>query len=236
MMLQLIPKKSGFLFKLTQQYRPMKKLLTSIAGSTLLTLTALVIVPEPSQALLFSSSDSTDLDDLLNQTDLNHTSKKKTSLTTEWTNVLNTVSQPPRMTPTTLLHSPSETRITSRTPVSTSSAISEASSLYTVTTVNSSSLPGGKEIYSKKYGKGVCNVNAVCALKAIGFSLTMKCSSAGTDPEAWAKCLKSKDHEKFLAAAQCTWGSCPAFSTLPNGGAAYACTSPTEPIFLGGKT
>jgi len=197
----------------------MKKLVASIASASLLMVT--VLAATPSQAVLFFGADSTDLKDVFNKTDLNDVFTQKVSVRTEQTNVLHPVSQHLKITPTTLLKTPSQT--------------SGLSTINTATIVNLSSPPGGKTIYSKAYGKGVCNVHAGCALKAIGLSLTLQCSSAGTDPEAWAKCVKSKDYDKYLAAAQCTWGTCPGFATLPNGGAAYACTSPSHSI-LGGKS
>ncbi|MBD2482954.1 hypothetical protein [Planktothrix sp. FACHB-1365] len=181
----------------------MKKLLTSIAGAGLFMVTGLAA---PSQAGVFGV-DSTDLNDVLN---------KKVTLTTEQANVLSAVSKQLKITSTTLLKTPSK-----------------MGGLYTGTTVSSSSPPTGALVYSKNYGTGVCKVQAGCALKAIGLSLTLQCSSSGTDPEAWAKCVKSKDNDKYLAASQCTWGTCPGFATLPNGGAAYACTTPTDSVFAG---
>ncbi|CAD5938395.1 hypothetical protein PCC9214_01756 [Planktothrix tepida] len=196
----------------------MKKLLASIASASLFTVTALAATP--SQAALFFGTDSTDLNDVFNKTDLNDVFTQKVSLRTEQTNVIYPVSQHLKITPTAFLETP---------PSQTSSL----STINTTTIVNLSSPPGGKMIYSKAYGKGVCNVHAGCALQAIGLSLALQCSNAGTDPEAWAKCVKSKDYDKYLAAAQCTWGTCPGFATLPNGGAAYACTSPSHSILEG---
>jgi len=94
----------------------------------------------------------------------------------------------------------------------------QMSSLYAGTSVDSSSPPTGGMVLSKEG----CSVEAGCALKAIGLVNSLKCASSGMDPESWAKCLRDTDYDSYLAAAACTWGSCPGFSAVPGEGL-YAC-------------
>lgn len=74
------------------------------------------------------------------------------------------------------------------------------------------------------FQKNGCYVNADCAFKAIGLGLVIQCSPSGTDPEAWAKCVKTKDENKYYAAIDCTYGSCPSFGSIPG-----------QPLFACGK-
>ncbi|MDC0835379.1 hypothetical protein AY599_03670 [Leptolyngbya valderiana BDU 20041] len=96
---------------------------------------------------------------------------------------------------------------------------SRMDNLYAGTSVDPNSPPTGGMVFSKDG----CSVEANCGLKAIGLGNTLKCASSGTDPEAWAKCLRDKDYDAYMAATACTWGNCPGFTALPGEGV-YACS------------
>ncbi|MGI0497780.1 hypothetical protein [Limnospira platensis] len=68
---------------------------------------------------------------------------------------------------------------------------------------------GGKQEINRDgwgvFSKNGCSVNADCALKAIGLGLTLQCLGSGYDPEAWARCLKSRNEDAYYAALECTW-------------------------------
>ncbi len=81
-----------------------------------------------------------------------------------------------------------------------------------------------------------CSVNADCALKAIGFSLSVQCAGQvglGNlySPQAWAECLQDKDIDAYYSAVACTWGSCP-FSAAP-GEKVFACNNSPNTVVAG---
>ena len=81
-----------------------------------------------------------------------------------------------------------------------------------------------------------CSVNADCALKAIGFSLSVQCAGQvglGNlhNPQAWAECVQDKDIDAYYAAVACTWGSCP-FSAAP-GDKVFACNNSPNAVVAG---
>lgn len=82
-----------------------------------------------------------------------------------------------------------------------------------------------------------CSVNADCALKAIGLSLSIQCAgqvglSGGLySPEAWASCVQEKDIDAYYAAVACTWGDCP-FSAAP-GEKVFACNNSPKALVAG---
>jgi hypothetical protein len=82
-----------------------------------------------------------------------------------------------------------------------------------------------------------CSVNADCALKAIGLSLSIQCAgqvglSGGLySPEAWASCVQEKDIDAYYAAVACTWGDCP-FAALP-GQQVVACNKSPNAVIAG---
>jgi len=81
-----------------------------------------------------------------------------------------------------------------------------------------------------------CSVNADCALKAIGFSLSIQCAGQvgmGNlySPQAWAECVQDKDIDAYYAAVACTWGSCP-FSATP-GEKVFACNNSPNTVVAG---
>ncbi|MGC9503391.1 hypothetical protein [Baaleninema sp.] len=98
---------------------------------------------------------------------------------------------------------------------------SRMDNLYAGTSVDPSSPPTSGMVFTKEG----CSVAADCGLKAIGLANTLKCASSGYDPEAWAKCLREKDYDAYMAATACTWGNCPGFTALPGEGV-YACSQP----------
>jgi hypothetical protein len=64
--------------------------------------------------------------------------------------------------------------------------------------------------------KDGCSVDVGCSISKIGVVTALQCyAAAGLDPEAVASCLQEKDQAKYLAAASCTYGNCPAFAALP---------------------
>jgi len=82
-----------------------------------------------------------------------------------------------------------------------------------------------------------CSVNADCALKAIGLSLSIQCAgqvglSGGLySPEAWASCVQDKDIDAYYSAVACTWGDCP-FAALP-GQQVVACNKSPNAVVAG---
>lgn len=89
---------------------------------------------------------------------------------------------------------------------------------------------GTKEDLLGEYCKQGCCVQAGCALDAIGLKLTLLCApTSGTDPEAWANCVRDKDNGAYMAATACTSGDCPGFSSLPGEGV-YACNQGSTAI------
>lgn len=95
--------------------------------------------------------------------------------------------------------------------------------IYEGDSVDPNSPPTGFDVYEKDG----CYVEAGCAIKAIGLVNALKCAGSGTDPEAWAYCIQDKDYDAYMAATQCTWGSCPGFASVPGEGL-YACSQPGE--------
>lgn len=81
-----------------------------------------------------------------------------------------------------------------------------------------------------------CSVNADCALKAIGLSLSIQCAGqvgVGNlyNPEAWAECVEEKDLDAYRAAVGCIWGDCP-FTAAP-GQKVYACNNSPNAVVAG---
>lgn len=106
------------------------------------------------------------------------------------------------------------------------------------------SLYAGSDVQNdiNKEGFGVftvqgCSVNADCALKAIGLSLSIQCAGqvgVGNlySPQAWAECVQDKDIDAYYAALACTWGSCP-FSATPAGQKVFACNNSPNAVVAG---
>lgn len=92
--------------------------------------------------------------------------------------------------------------------------------------------PQSKEGLLGTFQKDGCFVNADCAFDAIGLGLVFACAGSGTDPEAWANCVKGKDEDAYLKAVNCTWGNCPNFANLP-GQKTYACNNSPEQMLAG---
>ncbi|MEB3826731.1 hypothetical protein [Phormidium sp. CCY1219] len=101
--------------------------------------------------------------------------------------------------------------------------------LYAGDSYSETDTPSGLGVYTKDG----CTVDAGCALKAIGLTLTFKCAGSGTDPEAWANCVKDKDFDAYLAASACTYGNCPAFSSVPGQNVLTCQQNPTTPVLAG---
>lgn len=173
----------------------MKKLLTAIAGVTILTMGT--IATAPAQAQIFGDDPSHDLEDILNG---------DVDITDEQFGVLDAVSGELNIDIETLLLEPNQ-----------------MDNLFEGSSVNADQPPSGPLVFSKEYNGGTCSVDAGCALKAIGLVLSLQCASSGADPQAWAECVQDKNYDKYLAASECTWGACPGFATLPGGNKIYAC-------------
>ena len=83
------------------------------------------------------------------------------------------------------------------------------------------------------FSKGGCSVDAKCVIGQIGVVTALQCAG-NLDPEAVANCIKAKDEDKFLAAASCTYGTCPAFAGLPSQlFAASTCQNAANPTLAG---
>ncbi len=82
-----------------------------------------------------------------------------------------------------------------------------------------------------------CSVNADCALKAIGLSLSIQCAGqvgVGNlkNPQAWMECVQDKDIDAYYSAVACTWGNCP-FSATPAGQKVFACNNSPNAVVAG---
>ncbi|GGA03616.1 hypothetical protein [Okeania sp. KiyG1] len=161
----------------------MKKLLTAIAGLSVLA--AGILGAAPAQALPIFGEDN-DLADLFNG---------EVTLSEEQFNVTNEIAGKLNVSTFELLQDPDK-----------------VDDLYAGDAYDSNTAPSGLGVYSKNG----CTVDAGCAIKAIGMVNTLKCAGSGTDPQNWAECVQNNDYDAYLAASACTYGSCPAFATLPN--------------------
>ncbi|MGD1902870.1 MAG: hypothetical protein ACFB9N_11600 [Geitlerinemataceae cyanobacterium] len=87
--------------------------------------------------------------------------------------------------------------------------------------------PSGFGVYSK----GGCSIDAGCGFGAIGVKISLVCAAQVpanygemTDPEAWANCIKDQDYDAYMAAASCTYGTCPGFASAESE-ELYACNT-----------
>jgi len=81
------------------------------------------------------------------------------------------------------------------------------------------------------YSKGGCTVDAGCGFGAIGVKIALTCAAQVpanygemNDPEAWANCIKDQDYDAYMAAAACTYGTCPGFASIVDD-ELYACNT-----------
>ncbi|MDY7004527.1 MAG: hypothetical protein SWX82_11355 [Cyanobacteriota bacterium] len=186
----------------------MKKLLTAIAGLSVLAAGILGAAPAQAQFYTFGENADDDLNDLW----LNG---GQAIINREQFNVTNQIALAVGLTgPTaavTLLQDPDK-----------------LDDLYAGDGYDSNTAPGGLGVYSKNG----CTVDAGCAIKAIGIVNTLKCSGSGTDPQNWGECVKDNDYDAYLAASACTFGTCPGFATLPNQ-KVVACSNSLKSVIAG---
>lgn len=189
----------------------MKKLLSAIAGLSILATGILGAAPAQAQFYTFGENANDDLNDLwlnngnaiINQEQFNVTNEIATA-----------VGYSGQMAAIQLLQNPDQ-----------------LDNLYAGDAYDSNTAPGGLGVFSK----AGCTVDAGCAIKAIGLVNTLKCTTSVsnmTDPEDWANCVKDLDYDAYLAASECTYGSCPGFATLP-GQKVVACNNSVNSVLAG---
>ncbi|MDY6802743.1 MAG: hypothetical protein SXA11_02915 [Cyanobacteriota bacterium] len=189
----------------------MKKLLSTIAGLSVLAAGVLAVSPAQAQFYTFGENADDDLNDLW----LNG---GNAIINTEQFNVTNQIATAVGYSGQTaavqLLQNPEQ-----------------IDSLYAGDVYDSDTAPSGLGVYSKEG----CTVDAGCAIKAIGLVNTLKCAGSVsniTDPQDWANCTKDLDYDAYLAASACTYGSCPGFATLP-GQKVVACNNSVNSVLAG---
>lgn len=181
----------------------MKKLLSAIAGLSILAGGILAATPAQAQTVFGQQTD--DLNDLFNGTaTLN---ENQFSISKEIADTLN-------IDVLTLLQSPDE-----------------VSNLYAGDVYDSNTAPSGLGVYSKEgctvdAGCAIKAIGLVNTLKCAGSVSNI------TDPQDWANCVEGLDYDAYLAASACTYGSCPGFATLP-GQKVFACNNSVNSVLAG---
>jgi hypothetical protein len=168
----------------------MKKLLSAIAGAGIVAMATLVSAPVQAQIGGNTTSAGDDLSSVLND-DSYEVSDELEQLLTELPAILTVLEDQG------LLANPDE-----------------LDSLYNSYYAGSDS---GFDANGWVISKGGCSVDVGCTVSKVGVVTALQCyGSAGLDPAAVASCLQEKGQDKYLAAASCTFGDCPAFAALPS--------------------
>ncbi|KOR35475.1 hypothetical protein AM228_18005 [Planktothricoides sp. SR001] len=186
----------------------MKKLLSAIAGAGILAMAILASAPAQAQIGGNTGSAGEDLTSVFND-DSYEVSDELEQLVTELPTILEDIDSAG------LLSDPGQ-----------------LDELYNAYASDSSS---GYNADAWVISKGGCSVDVNCTISKIGVVTALQCyASAGLEPEAVANCLQEKDQQKYLAAASCTYGNCPAFAGLPGQlFAASTCQNAKHPSLAG---